>query len=101
MGVAVREAANGRRFEIYEDDELAGFAEVVPQGDALALPHTEIEPARGGRGLATELIRLTLETLRDRGQMVLPYCPFVASFIAKHPEFVPIVPADTRSQFGL
>jgi len=101
MGVSVREVANGRRFEIYEDDELAGFAEVVPQGDAMALPHTEVVLARGGRGLASELIRVTLETLRDRGQTVLPYCPFVSSYIAKHPEFLPIVPPDARSQFGL
>jgi len=101
MEVSVREVANGRRFEIYEDGELAGFAEVVPQGDAMALPHTEVLPAGGGRGLASELIRVTLETLRDRGQKVLPYCPFVSSYIAKHPELLPLVAPEERSQFGL
>ena len=32
---------------------------------------------------------------------VLPYCPFVRSWIAGHREYADLVPADRRSQFGL
>lgn len=101
MAVEVREAPKRRRFEVYEGGELAGFADYVPEGAAVAMPHTEIEPARGGRGLASELIRVALETLRDRGAQVLPYCSFVAAYIAKHPEFVQLVPESARTRFGL
>ncbi len=101
MPVDVREAPQQRRFEVYEDDELAGFADYVVDGDVVAIPHTEVEPARGGRGLATELVRVTLDTLRDRGVEVLPYCPFVSAYIAKHPEYVPLVPQSARARFGL
>jgi len=101
MAVEVREADAGNRFEVYEDGQLAGFADCVPHGDAVAIPHTEVDPARGGRGLASELIRGTLDSLRDRGTPVLPYCPFVSAYIAKHPQYLPLVPEHERARFGL
>lgn len=101
MAISVREAADTGRFEVYEDGELAGFAAYRSEGDAVAMPHTEVAPERGGRGLASELIRVMLETMRDRGDSVLPYCPFVSAYIGRHPEFVPLVPAEARSRFGL
>jgi predicted GNAT family acetyltransferase len=33
--------------------------------------------------------------------VVLPYCPFVNSWIASHPEYADLVPAGRREQFGL
>ena len=101
MAVEVREARGGSRFELYEDGELAGFAECVPEGEAAAITHTEVDPARGGRGLAGELVRVMLDTLRDRGTPVLPYCSFVAGYIGKHPEYVSLVPQPLRGRFGL
>jgi len=101
MAVEVRETDAGNRFEVYEDGQLAGFADCVRYGDAVAIPHTEVDPARGGRGLASELIRVTLDSLRDRGTPVLPYCPFVSAYIAKHPEYLPLVPEQQRVHFGL
>jgi predicted GNAT family acetyltransferase len=101
VAVEVKEALGGRRFEVYEDGELAGYADCVPDRGAVAIPHTEVDPARGGRGLASELIRVTLDTLRERDTSVLPYCPFVSAYIGKHPEYVPLVPEALRSRFGL
>jgi hypothetical protein len=31
----------------------------------------------------------------------MPYCPFVRKFIAKHDEYVALVPAEHREKFGL
>ena len=101
MAVSVEENTEKRRFEVYEDGELAGFADAIAYGNAVAIPHTEVHPARGGRGLASELVRVTLETLRERDQLVLPYCPFVSAYIARHPEFISLVPTGQRAQFGL
>jgi hypothetical protein len=33
--------------------------------------------------------------------MVLPYCPFVRSWIAGHREYADLVPGDRRAQFDL
>ncbi len=101
MAVEVLEAPQRQRFEVYEDGELAGFADYIVEGDAIAIPHTEVDRDRGGRGLASELIQVTLETLRDRGAHVLPYCPFVSAYIAKHPEYASLVPTTARARFGL
>jgi len=101
MSVEVREAPERNRFEVYEDGQLVGFADCLREGEAVAIPHTEVDSARGGRGLASELIRVMLDTLRDRDEQVLPYCPFVSSYIARHPEYAALVPAQARARFGL
>jgi len=101
MAVEVREAPERSRFEVYEDGRLVGFAALVGSAETVDIPQTEVDPAHGGRGLASELIRVTLDTMRDRGVQVIPSCPFVSAYIAKHPEYVPLVPESARARFGL
>jgi predicted GNAT family acetyltransferase len=38
------------------------------------------------KGLGSQLVRGALDLLRAEGAKVVPMCPFVGSFIAKHPE---------------
>jgi uncharacterized protein len=97
----VRENRDEDRFEIWADGELAGFAEYRGHGDVVSFVHTEIAEKFGGRGLASQLIRQALDTSRERGSKVLPICPFVRSFIAKHPEYLDLVPANRRASFEL
>lgn len=101
MGLEVRENSNRRRFELWEDGELAGFADFVVVDGVVAVPHTEVEPARTGRGLAGELVRALLDTARSRGQQVLPQCPYVSAWIRRHPEYVDLVPRERRRAYGL
>jgi hypothetical protein len=43
-----------------------------------------------------------LDTVRERGQAVLPFCPFVRGYIAKHTEqYLDLVPVDLRPDFEL
>jgi hypothetical protein len=42
-----------------------------------------------------------LDEVRARGGEVLPYCPFVKSFIEKHPDYLDLVPTNQRAAFGL
>ncbi len=101
MTVTVREASERCRFEVLVDDEVVGFAVYHLDAGRAAIPHTEVDPAHGGRGVATELIHTVLDSARERGQQVLPYCPFVSAYIRKHPEYVVLVPPDERGSFGL
>ena len=71
------------------------------QGQAISLNHTEVEPAFQGEGLATKLARFSLDDARKRGLAVLPFCPYVNSWIKKHPEYTDLVPEDRRGDFGL
>ena len=79
----------------------AGFAYYHPVGDNLDFTHTEIDDRFEGQGLGSTLIRAALEAARERGMGVLPHCPFVRSFIERHQEYLDLVPALRRRQFGL
>jgi predicted GNAT family acetyltransferase len=92
---------DGSRFEIYDGDELAGFAEYHRFRDEIAFIHTEIDPKFEGRGLGSALARAALDSARERELHVLPFCPFIRGWITKHPEYVDLVPQAQRARFGL
>ncbi|MEV4297661.1 GNAT family N-acetyltransferase [Microbispora rosea] len=89
------------RFEITVDGALAGFAEYRLHGPRISFTHTEIDPAFGGRGLGSTLVRAALDAARDSGLSVLPFCPFVQRYIERHPDYLDLVPADQRARFSL
>jgi hypothetical protein len=47
------------------------------------------------------LIAAVLEEARQQGVAVIPLCPFARAFIAGHPEYLDLVPAGRRAEFGL
>jgi predicted GNAT family acetyltransferase len=91
------------RYELHVGEELAGFLDYkLRQHDTeISLVHTEIKPAFQGDHLATRLARFSLDDARRRGLAVLPYCPYLTSWIKKHPEYADLVPEDRRTDFGL
>ncbi|RBM10962.1 GNAT family N-acetyltransferase [Streptomyces sp. PT12] len=89
------------RFEVFDDDELAGFAEYHRYRDQIAFIHTEIDPRFEGRGLGGVLARAALGAAREQGLGVLPFCPFIRGWIGKHPECADLVPRGQRARFGL
>jgi predicted GNAT family acetyltransferase len=99
--INVRDAPEQHRFEIWVDGVLAGFTVYRSQPDRYTFVHTEIDPAFGGRGLASVLIKAALDEMRDRGIAVLPQCPFVLRYISRHTEYLDLVPAAERAKFDL
>ncbi len=57
------------------------------EGDTIVFTHTGVPPELEGRGIGSRLIRAALDDVRDQGLRVIPQCPFVRAFIAKHPEY--------------
>jgi predicted GNAT family acetyltransferase len=101
MDPEVADNPDKARFEIVVDGELAGFVLYHLRGNEIALTHTETDDRFRGHGLASQLARATLDAARARHLDVLPYCPYVRSWIAEHPEYAALVPADRRPQFAL
>ena len=89
------------RFALWVGDDVAGVILYDPHADVYALMHTEIRPEFEHQGLASRLIRSTLDQLAARDIGVLPYCPFVRRYVANHREYAAMVPAADRARFGL
>ena len=99
---SVVDVPDRERFEIRAGNEVVGFAQYKRRGGLIAFIHTEISPAHEGKGLAGRLISSALDAAREDGLVVLPFCPFVRGYIAKHPdEYLNLVPADQRENFEL
>jgi uncharacterized protein len=89
------------RYEVRVGGELAGFVEYRLRDPVISLIHTEVDPRFQGAGLAGRLARFSLDDARNRQLAVLPFCPYVLSWIKKHPEYTDLVPEDSRAEFGL
>ena len=89
------------RFEIRVGGEVAGFAEYRRRPGLIAFIHTLIDARFEGQGLASQLVRPALSEARSDGLSVLPFCPFVRSYIAGHTESLDLVPEDMRAKFDL
>ncbi len=86
--VGVSNNAELKRYEVKVGDDLAGFAEYMLSNGLITFTHTEIDPAFEGKGLGSELVRFALDDVRATGERkVLPLCPFVKGWMAKHPEY--------------
>ncbi|MFE7046306.1 GNAT family N-acetyltransferase [Streptomyces atratus] len=104
MEPQVRDQPEKSRYEVLAGDdgtETAGFAEYFLSEDEIAFIHTETDPRFAGRGLGGRLAQGALDDARARGLRVLPYCPFIRSWIRKHPEYADLVPEARRAHFGL
>ena len=99
--VRVLDAPDHSRYEIRVGGELAGFAEYRRRPPLIAFTHTLIDPRFEGQGLAHRLLETALSESRSAGLSVLPFCPFVRSFIAGHDEYLKLVPSDLRGAFDL
>jgi uncharacterized protein len=101
MDVEVVDEPESERFALNADGGLAGIAEYRRRPGLLAFTHTEIDPAFEGQGLGSQLARAALDQARSAGLGVLPFCPFFNGWIAKHPDYIDLVPADMRKEFDL
>lgn len=91
----VRDNEDRRRYEIRVDGRLAGIAQyaLVPDDDRVGrvFDHTKIEPEFEGQGIGTELARGALDDIRARAIPMAATCPFIVSFLERHPEYQDLV----------
>ncbi|MDA2892314.1 GNAT family N-acetyltransferase [Mycolicibacterium sp. BiH015] len=86
-GAPTEVTAESDRFSISVDGQKVGFTEFIDVGGQRIFPHTEIDDAFGGRGLATILINEALDRTRADGLRIVAVCSMVAGFIDKHPDY--------------
>ena len=76
------------RYEYTEDGTLCVLDyELRDAGATMAIVHTGVPAAVGGRGVAADLTRAALDDARSRGLKVLPLCSYAAAWLRRHPEY--------------
>ena len=78
------------RFE-YEEDGHVAFAAYQLKPDVIVFTHTEVPKELGGRGIGGKLAEAALQYARANDLRVIPLCPFMSSYIDKHPEYKELV----------
>jgi predicted GNAT family acetyltransferase len=89
------------RYELKLDERVVGAADYRQDGNIRSFTHTGVEPDHRGQGLAAELIEFALREAREEKLEVLPYCWYVRDHIAQHPEYMELVPPESRASFRL
>ncbi len=74
------------RFEISLNGETA-YLEYRYYHNDIAFMHTEVPAALEGKGIASALAVYAFAYARERNKPVMVYCPFVAGYLKKHPEY--------------
>lgn len=88
----VRDNPDRQRYEVLLGDEVVGYADHRPLGDGVEVfPHTVVEPAHEGQGLAAVLVQHALDDVRARGVKVVASCSYVAHWIDSHPDYVDLL----------
>jgi predicted GNAT family acetyltransferase len=73
-----------RRYEIHVDGELAGFSEFIPGEDSVVFTHTETLEAFAGQGLGLELTKAAVADAVERGETIIPLCPYVRRYLERN-----------------
>jgi hypothetical protein len=80
------------RYELAVDGHIAATYYRLADG-VITFIHTEVPPELGGKGIGSKLIQGALDQVRAAGLKVIVQCPFVKSFIDKHPEYADLLKA--------
>jgi len=88
MTSEVRHDEDESRYTLWVDGENVGVADYAVRGADIVFLHTEIAPEHRHEGLGDRLVEAALDDARERfGGHIVPTCPFVAEFIAAHPDY--------------
>jgi len=75
-----------RRYEMKLDGGMA-FIDYTVAGNVRTLTHAQVPVALRGGGIAARLTSGALDLARAQGVRVVPRCPYVVTFIDRHPQY--------------
>ncbi len=82
---AVVDSVSECRLEIVVGEQRAELVYRV-EGDRLTLVHTEVPDSLNGHGLGGKLVAAAVQKAFDNGYVIVPVCPFAASWLRRHPD---------------
>ena len=89
MKVEHREREN--RFIVRVGNEEAELEYTRPGRGLIDIQHTYVPPSARGRGVAEALAVAAFQFARERGDRVIPSCPFVRKWLLDNPDEATLV----------
>ena len=93
MDSQVQHEKNFHRFAVHVGEATALLA-YREEGDMIYLVHTEVPAAMEGKGIGGQLAKAALNYARENKLKVVARCPFVTSYLERHPEYQDLVRAE-------
>lgn len=79
------------RFEVVSGSQLSQLVYIMRGEDTIDLVHTEVPEDLSGQGIGSALVTTALTYARENDLKAIPSCPFVASYVQRHPEWNDVV----------
>jgi predicted GNAT family acetyltransferase len=90
MDNTVRHEPDFHRFRV-ESDGRDAILMYLRSGDTMVFTHTEVPAEMEGQGVGGQLAKAGLQYARENALTVVPRCPFVTSYLNRHPEYQDLV----------
>lgn len=89
----IRAQHGENRYGAFVDDELVGHAACFRVGDALAVPHVQVQAAFRNLGIGSDLARSICRDACAQGLRVVALCPFMRCWGQAHPQYQEVLRA--------
>ncbi|MGB5273218.1 MAG: GNAT family N-acetyltransferase [Flavobacteriaceae bacterium] len=80
------DSGDKKRFELKVGDHIAFMDYILSKQNIIYLTHTEVPHALEGKGVGSALAAMVLDHVKERQLKMAPLCPFLASYLKRHPE---------------
>lgn len=75
------------RSAAYDGMQCIGYAVIEERSGRWVIPHTEVDPAYGGQGIARRLIEEIIDAARRDGAKIVPLCSYAAKMMQGKDEY--------------
>lgn len=78
---------NKNRFEFHIDNHIAFIDYSLTSENVMHLTHTEVPKELEGKGIGKNIVEKSLCHIKEQNYTVAPKCPFIVTYLNKHPEW--------------
>jgi glutathione peroxidase len=79
-----------QRYELEVEGQIA-FIDYQRSAGVVTMTHAKVPAQLNGRGIGSALVKGALELARAQNERVIPVCPFIATYIQRHPEYAELL----------
>lgn len=83
------------RFEVTIDGQLAKL-DYMMDGNTIVMTHVGVHPDQRGKGVAGKITQVALDYAKEKSLRVIPMCSYVATYIRRNPEYIPLTNSHTK-----